>query len=113
MLKKVALWFIYFGLSFLVESIGLAEQGKAFLFINFGVPGLIIALLILVCPFVGDGLEERIVIPVIAAVTYGAKIAITLFVTWVATKLFNVDYYVAFQIMAFGQCLCSSNKKDD
>lgn len=111
MLKKFALWFIYFGLSFLVEIIGWAEQGKAFLFISFGVP--IIALLILVCLFVGDGLEERIVILVIAAVAYGAKIAITLFVTWVATKLFNVDYYVAFQIMAFGQCLCSSNKKDD
>lgn len=113
MLKKFALWFIYFGLSFLVESIGWAEQGKAFLFINFGVSGLITALLILVCLFAGDGLGERIVIPVIAAVAYGATIAILLFATWGATKLFNVDYYVAFQIMRFGQCLCSSNKKDD
>ena len=38
-------------------------------------------------------------------------IAITLFATWGASKLFNVDFYVAFQIMSFGQCLCPSNKK--
>ena len=36
MLKNFALWFIYFGLSFLVESFGWAEQGKAFMFIDLG-----------------------------------------------------------------------------
>lgn len=113
MLKKFALWFICFGLSFLVENIGWAKQGKAFLFIDLGVIGLIVALLSLIFIFVGDGLGERIGIPLIATVIYGAEIAIILFATWGATKLFNVDYYVAFQIMTFGQCLCSSNKKDD
>lgn len=113
MLKKFALWFIYFGLSFLVESIGWAEQGKAFLFIDLGVLGLLIAFLSLVMIFLGDDLGERIGIPLIATVVYGVKIAIILFATWGATKLFNVDYYVAFQIMTFGQCLCTSNKADD
>lgn len=113
MLKKFTLWFIYFGLSFLVESIGWAEQGKAFLFIYLGAIGLIIALLILGYIFTGNGLGERIGIPIIAVVLYGAVIAIILFATWGATKLFNVDYYVAFQIMTFGQCLCFSNGEDD
>ncbi len=113
MLKNFALWFIYFGLSFLVESFGWAEQGKAFMFIDLGATGLIIALCILVFIFAGDDLGEQIGIPVIAVVIYGVIIAIILFATWGATKLFNVDYYVAFQIMTFGQCLCSSNKKDD
>ena len=113
MLEKFKLWFICFGLSFLVESIGWAEQGKAFLFIDLGATGLIIAYLILGCIFAGDSLEKQIVIPVIAkVVVYGAVIAIILFATWGATKLFNVDYYVAFQIMSFGQCLYSSNKKN-
>ncbi len=113
MLKKFALWFICFGLSFLVESIGWAEQGKAFLLIDLGATGVIIALFILICLFAGDSLGERIGFSVLAAVVYGAVIAIILFATWGATKLFNVDYYVAFQIMTFGQCLCFSNKKDD
>ena len=112
MLKKFLMWFIAFGLSFLVESLGWAEQGKAFLFIYFASDVLIIALLILVCLFAGDGLGERIGFPVIVAVVYGAIIAIILFATWGATKLFNVDYYVAFQIMTFGLCLCPKNEKD-
>ena len=60
MLKNFALWFICFGLSFLVESIGWAERGKAFLFIDLGATGLIIALLILVCIFAGDGFSREI-----------------------------------------------------
>jgi len=41
------------------------------------------------------------------------RLAITLFATWGATKLFNVDFYVAYQIMTFGHCLCTSNKKKE
>ena len=63
MLKKFALWFICFGLSFLVESWGWAEQGKAFMIIDLGATGLIIAILILICLFGGDGLGERLGIP--------------------------------------------------
>ena len=55
MLKKFALWFICFGLSFLVESFGWAEQGRAFLYIECGTIGVIIALLVLVCLFGGNG----------------------------------------------------------
>ena len=113
MLKKFALWFICFGLSFLVESIGWTEQGKAFLFIDLGANGLIIAFLIIACLFAFDSFGERIGLSVIAAVLCGVEIVVILFATWVATKLFNVDYYVAFQIMTFGQCLCSSDKKKD
>lgn len=113
MLKKFALWFICFGLSFLIESIGWTEQGKAFLFIDLGATGLIIAFLIIACLFAFDSIGEQIGLSVIAAVLLGAEIVVILFATWVATKLFNVDYYVAFQIMTFGQCLCSSDKKKD
>ena len=107
MSKKVALWLGCLGLSFLVESIGWAEQGKAFLFINLVAVSLSIAILTLIQIFEGDGLLERIGVSVKSAVAYGAVITIILFATWGATKLFNVDFYVAFQIMAFGQCLCS------
>ena len=113
MLKKFALWFICFGLSFLVESLGWAEQGKAFMLIHLGVAGLITVLLILACIFEGDDLEERLGMPVLVLLAYGVLIAIILFTTWGATKLFNVDCYVAFQLMTFGQCLCFSNKEDD
>ena len=110
MLKKFALWFICFGLSFLVESIGWTEQGRAFLFIDLGANGLI---LIIACLFAVDSFGERIGHSVIGAVHCGVEIVVILFATWVATKLFNVDYYVTFQIMTFVQCLCSLGKKKD
>ena len=56
-----------------------------------------------------DGLEEWLLL----ALIYVVIIVITLFATWVVTKLFDVDYYVAYQIMSFGQCLYSLSKKDD
>lgn len=112
MFKKFALWIIFFGLSFLVESWGWTEQGKAFMYIHFGA-SILIALIVLGiedgCAAEANGISF---LAILVTVTVGV-IAITLFATWGATKLFNVDFYVAFQIMTFGQCLCTSNKKKD
>ena len=116
MLKKFALWFICFGLSFLVQSCGWTEQGKAFLYINLGVSVLIVVALIAIVIIAGlaDGFAaEAGGVSFLAVLITAGAIAITLFATWGATKLFNVDFYVAYQIMTFGQCLCTSNKKKD
>lgn len=40
-------------------------------------------------------------------------IGLIIFATWAATQLFDVDFYVAFQIMTFGQCLCTSKSQKD
>lgn len=113
MLKKFASWFICFGLSFLVERFGWTEQGKAFLYIRLAVSGLIIAVLILICLFGGNGLGERIGIPFATILIYALLVGIVLFATWGATQLFDINFYVAYQIMTFGQCLCSSSEKKD
>lgn len=115
MLKKFALWFICFGLSFLVSDVfGWTEQGKAFLYINLGVSVVIILaiIVILVIAGVAGGFaaEANGISFLVVLITAGA-LAITLFATWGATKLFDVDFFVAYQIMTFGQCLCTTNNK--
>jgi len=117
MLQKFATWFIVFGLSFLVSNVfGWTEQGKAFLYIHLGVEVVIILGLILILVIVGlktgkeaetNGISFLLVLATVGLLT------ITLFATWGATKLFGVDFYVAYQIMTFGQCLCPRKKKDD
>jgi len=102
MLKKFALWFICFGLSFLVESFGWTEQGRAFLYIECGTIGVIIALLVLVCLFGGSGALERFGLPMSLLIIYAVSVGIALFATWGATKLFDVDFFVAYQ-MDLGQ----------
>lgn len=113
MLKKFALWFICFGLSFLVESFGWTEQGRAFLYIKFGAIGVTIALLVLVCLFGGSGALERFGFSMALVIIYAISVGIALFATWGATKLFDVDFFVAYQIMSLGQCLCGSSEKND
>ena len=115
MLKKFALWFICFGLSFLVESFGWTEQGKAFLYIELGTFGLIIGVLVLLSLLLGYGAIERLGIPIVLVISYAVCVGIALFATWGATKLFDVDFFVAYQIMSFGLCLSGSgsSKKDD
>ena len=116
MVKKFVLWFISFGLSFLVASWGWTEQGKAFLFINLATTILLllfILVIFLISIFVGqcDLLISGLTFTTILLAT--GTIAISLFATWGATKLFDIDFFVAYQIMTFGQCLCPNNKKKD
>ena len=113
MLKKFGLWFICFGLSFLVENFGWTEQGKAFMYIDLGVLGIIILIFIFICLFDESDLAERLGISILAIILYSVMIGIVLIATWIATKLFNINFYVAYQIMTFGQCLCFNSKKED
>lgn len=117
MLKKFATWFIVFGLSFLVSDVfGWTEQGKAFIYINLGVSIIIIIGLVIV--LIIAGLVRREVawantVSFVIVLVKAGKVAFILFATWGATKLFGVDFYVAYQIMTFGQCLCDSSSKND
>lgn len=110
MLKKFALWFICFGLSFLVSNVfGWTEQGKAFFYIGFGANILIILVPIVI--FVIAGLAswraaEAYGISFLVVLAIVRALAITLFAVWIATKLF-----VVYQIMTFGRCLCTDSKK--
>ena len=105
MLKKFALWFICFGLSFLVSNVfGWTEQGKAFIFIYMGVSVVLFLAAAIRLLTLGANVSSSLVVLFTAI-----ALAITLFATWGATKLFDVDFYVAYQLMTFGQCLCPDN----
>lgn len=113
MLRKFALWFVVFGLSFLVQSWGWTSQGNAFLYIHLGGTVLILAVILLLCLFAGDGLGEKFGLSFIVVILGAIILGITLFATWGATQLFHVEFTVVYQIMTFGQCLCGSSKEDD
>lgn len=116
MLKKFALWFICFVLSFLVSDVfGWTEQGKAFLYINLGTRILMILAFIVI--FIITGIDSGSVaeangISFLLVLVTVVSLAIILFATWGATKLFGIDFFVAYQIMTFGQCLCTDSKKN-
>ena len=117
MLKKFASWFIVFGLSFLVSNLfGWTEQGKAFFYIHLGARVVVILILnvILIIAGLATGSAAKAGgVSFSAIILTATAMAIALFATWGATKLFDVDFFVAYQIMTFGQCLCTNIKKKD
>lgn len=111
MLRKFLSFFIVFGLSFLVQHLGGTDQGTAFIWIDIGWTILIVAIMILICLVAGDGIAEKVEISFRIALVCVVELAICLFATWGATKLFHVDFAITYQIMCFGQCLCVEKKK--
>ena len=120
MLGKFVRWFIYFGLSFLVANVfGWTDQARAFLYIYIGVSVEICVISILMLLITGVAIREKLMmtgISFLVAISEIIGIAVMLFATWGATKLFGVDFFVTFQIMTFGACLVSESsrsKKDN
>lgn len=117
MLKKFALWFICFGLSFLVSDVfEWTEQGKAFLYIHLGTGILILLVFVAICiiySLINGCAAEMSGISFLTILITAGALAIVLFATWGATKLFDIDFFVAYQIMTFGQCLCTDSKEKD
>lgn len=113
MLKKFAWWFICFGLSFLVSDVfGWTDQGRAFLYIKLGASVILVAVIALIFLIAGIAIKEKIIGFIGTGISIFAMMAvilITLFATWGATKLFDVDFFVTYQIMTFGACLVSSS----
>ncbi len=117
MLKKFALWFICFGLSFLVSDVlGWTEQGMAFIYIHLG--GSIIIILgfivfLVIAGVITDSTAEESRLSFLMFLTIFGTLAVILFATWGATKIFGIDFFAVYQIMTFGQCLCTDSKKKD
>ena len=115
MLKKFAWWFTCFVLSLLMGEFGWIDQGRAFLYVYL----VFIALVFIWATFkilrkgVVDNKKLSATIASILIAFGGIMaVAVMLFAAWGATKLVQVDYFVAFQIMTFGACLSDSSSNN-
>lgn len=111
MFRKFLIWFFCFGFSFLASTFGVAEQGKAFLYIDLGVDIFVFAFAILIILFPKYKSSDYDIEDVISICMHSLWIIIvSLIATWGASKLFRVDFFVAYQIMTFGQCWDNNRK---
>lgn len=117
MFKKYLHWFVCFGLSlFISDVLKWTTQGKAFLYVYLGgyVAIILISSLFVVELCLTDGLIKKAKIGSFLAILLTIiLVGISLFATWGATKLFNIDFYVAYEIMTFGQCLCGTDLNEN
>lgn len=111
MFRKLVHWFIVFGLSYLAEYLGVAQQGVAFIAIYLGISVVLLIFCILELAIVDvilksseySKLSQRISLS--AALKTMASISIVLLAVWLSTKLWNIDFLASFQIMTFGSCV--------
>ena len=101
---------VCFGFSFLVEALGWTTQGKAFFWIVLGlafVALLVSFISIIFCGASTGTLSRSLKKAFRLLLIIVGVFAILLAVTWGATMLFNVDFYVAFQLLGLGITLAS------
>ena len=104
MIINLIVWLTILALSFLVESIGIAKQGLVFLV-------LYMVLLIIVLPLLFYAIV-KIVKPESYTFTWSITIILAPFVAFLASKFFNTDFFITFELITLGQCLISSQKKE-
>lgn len=101
MLKELIVWIISFIVSTVFSKYTGAEQGQLFICMYVGseVFLMVVGCVILVA------LNAKKSIPVKEMIAYFAELAITMAVTWELSKIFSVNFYVAYQLISIGQIL--------
>ena len=108
MLKKFVFWIICFGLScFVAYVLEWTDQSRAFFYMYLGITVVIVIfkVLVMIVSHIEKLLSTRISNWTVAI------IALASLASWIATKLFGVDFFVTFQIMTFGACLTREHLK--
>lgn len=113
MLKNLVTWLICFGLSFAVASFGWAERGEAFMYIYLGAMLLLwLGRAIVYCLTSGKSWKFILVLVAMLILIFAAEVLLAMGGTWIVNKLFDVDFYVAYQIITFVMCFCNKPKSN-
>ena len=101
MLKELIIWILSFIVSMVFSNFTGAEQGRLFIFIYIGseVFLMVVGCVILVA------LNAKKSIPVKEMIAYFVELAVTMAATWELSKIFSVNFYVAYQLISIGQIL--------
>ena len=116
MIRNIISWFIIFGLSHLIGYLGWASQGSAFIVIYLGfyvVTALIWIILAAISDYALKNKSYSMIsqfFSVATTINTVLLIGFVLLSVWIATLLWNIDFYVAFQIMTFGFSLRKSEQ---
>ena len=113
MLQKFSWWFVVFGASMLVQLMGLTDQGTTFVCIHLSCTVLVWILGFWYVGYFKDALRFGKEIQTYVTIEAVLEVGFRIIATWGVTKLFDVNFAVAYQIMTFGQCLCVSHQNSN
>ncbi|MBO5179522.1 MAG: hypothetical protein J6B87_04165 [Clostridia bacterium] len=109
MVRRFITWFAVFGLSHLMQAFGWVDQGAAFVWLHFGI--LAILMVMAIIDIILNGVPAEFKLEAGSAIILLlVEIFIPIASTLIATRLFDVGFAVAYQIMTFGQCMVEKEK---
>ena len=113
MISQILSFFLFFGVSHKIESLGWSNQGDAFVNITIGLP-IFVCILYLIGLAVASASNKKIKKMKSTTVIYLIiSVIIIYFASQIAANFFNIEFTTAYQIMFFGRCLCTFNEKSE
>ncbi len=112
LLKRLAI----LGLAFIVSCISQFEIAQSYFYIDIGWVVIQIIILIAIIAIGGALCEEGALagaINFVVVLITGALIAANLVLSWLASWVFNIDFYTAYVVIDFILCLIPSKKKEE
>ncbi len=118
MLRKFIVWFIAYGLSCILSNIFKElGQGQIFFYIYVGVPMILLMFEMRFATkmigFIANEVGEREsadaasgAITLMLAIEFAIDFIVALIAAWGVIVLFKLSFFVAYQIVTFGKCLC-------
>lgn len=112
MLKKLTTWLVCFGLSYVVQIFGWAGSAEAFMYIYLGHTVLLmVGSAVIFCLAQRESSTVKLSSVAMVILTSAAGILFAIGITWLASKLFNVNFYVVYQVITFVMCFIKYNNK--
>lgn len=102
MLRELIAWIVSFVISAVVSRFTRMDQGMVFFYIYVGSEVFLVLaglILLVFCNAVD-------LFPVGEILEYLIELAIIVVFTWELSRVFGIDFYVAYQLVSFGQILC-------
>ena len=110
MFRRFVFWTICEVLSFLATSQGEIEQGRAFVDITIIASFVLILIAYAVAKIFFDATVCGIEIAV-SIIETAVKIGVTFLAAYMVTRLWNVNYFLVFQILELGKCLVEKSNE--
>ena len=112
LLSRLLMWLFCFGLSLLLEVFGWADQGKSFLIIYMCLSGVVVLCATFIVAEEEAPLVDPATVLAVGIAGYAAVFAGTLLVTWIVTKIFDVNFCTVFQLTSLAQCPFAFSRKE-
>ena len=112
-IAKLSLWILTFAAAYFIKSTELISLTAAFFGLHAAIVGMLLVTLLLICAFGREIALQKYGRILIRVLRFSVAILITSIFSFLATMLVEVDFYIAYMLTTFGQCMYNIDYIDE